>query len=382
MEYAFLQQYWWFLVSLLGAILVMLLFVQGGQSFLGSIAKTDEEKSLIVNSLGRKWEFTFTTLVTFGGAFFASFPLFYSTSFGGAYYVWLAILFVFVIQAVAYEFRSKAGNFLGIKTYDAFLMINGSVAPLLIGTAVGTFFTGANFVVDFSNIGNTAQGTNIISQWTTPWRGLEAVLDYRNLALGGAVLFLARALGLQYFINNIDDQVIARRSRFQLWIEAGAFLLFFLLFLVSILMADGWGVSADGVVELVPYKYLNNFLDMPLVLIIFLLGVVGVLWGFGVSLFKESRSGIWFSGAGTVLAVLGLLLNVGYNGTCYYPSLVDMQSSLNIYNSSSSEFTLATMSVVSLFIPIVVAYIWYVWRSMNRKSINREELQDKGEHFY
>lgn len=382
MEYTFLQQYWWLLVSLLGALLVMLLFVQGGQSLLCTIAKTEDEKKMLINSLGRKWEFTFTTLVTFGGAFFASFPLFYSTSFGGAYYVWLAILFVFVIQAVAYEFRSKAGNLLGTKTYDAFLLINGSVAPLLIGTAVGTFFTGANFTVDFANIGNIEQGTNIISQWTTPWRGLEAVLDYRNLALGGAVLFLARSLGLQYFINNIDDDAIVRRSRFQLWVEAAAFLALFLVFLVSILMSDGWAVATNGEVTVEQYKYFNNFIDMPLVLIVFLVGVVGVIWGFGVTLFTESRKGVWFTGVGTVLVVLGLLLNVGYNNTCYYPSLSDMQSSLHIYNSSSSEFTLSTMSVVSLFIPLVLAYIWYVWRSMNRKRITKEEVQDKQEHFY
>lgn len=382
MEYIFLQQYWWFLVSLLGALLVFLLFVQGGQSMLFTIGKNEEDKKLIVNSLGRKWEFTFTTLVTFGGAFFASFPLFYSTSFGGAYYVWLAILFVFVIQAVAYEFRDKAGNFLGRKTYDIFLLINGSLAPLLIGTAVGTFFTGANFTVDLANIGSIEPGSSIISQWATPWRGLEAVLDYRNLALGVAVLFLARSLGLQYFINNIDDRTIVDRSRYQLWVESISFVIFFLVFLISILFSDGWAVDSMGVVTIEPYKYFDNLMAMPVVLIVLLLGVVLVLWGFIKSLLTKSLKGIWFSGSGSFLAVLALLLTVGYNGTSYYPSLVDIQSSLTIYNSSSSEFTLTVMSVVSLIIPFVIAYIWYAWWSMNRKRIAREEFADKNEHFY
>ncbi|CDN31395.1 Cytochrome d ubiquinol oxidase subunit II [Mucinivorans hirudinis] len=378
MDYTFFQHYWWLLVSLLGAILVFLLFVQGGQSLLLTIGKSEDDKRLIINSLGRKWEFTFTTLVTFGGAFFASFPLFYSTSFGGAYYVWLAILLVFVIQAVAFEFRSKEGNFLGSKTYDVFLLINGSVAPLLIGTAVGTFFTGANFSVDFFNI--THGGA--ISQWTTPWHGLEAVLDYRNLALGAAVLFLARSLGLQYFINNIDDNEIVRRSRVQLPVEVVSFLVFFLTFLVSILFASGYAVGEDGIVVIEEYKYLTNFLQMPVVMLVFLAGVVGVLWGFGVSLFTSSRGGIWFSGVGTVLAVLGLLLNVGYNNTCYYPSLADPQSSLTIANSSSSLFTLQAMSIVSLFIPIVLGYIWYAWRSMNSRPISKAEIAEDPEHNY
>lgn len=382
MDYIFFQQYWWLIVSLLGALLVFLLFVQGGQSLLVTIGKTDEDKSLIINSLGRKWEFTFTTLVTFGGAFFASFPLFYSTSFGGAYYVWLAILIVFVIQAVSYEFRSKAGNFLGTKTYDIFLMINGSIAPLLIGTAVGTFFTGANFTVELANIGNIEPGTSIISQWATPWRGLEAVLDYRNLALGAAVLFLSRSLGLQYFINNIDDNTIVTRSRAQLWIESIAFVVFFLTFLISILFADGWAVDSDGFVTIESYKYLTNLLQMPIVLVLLLVGVVLVLWGFVASLLTQSRRGIWFSGSGTILAVLALLLTTGYNGTAYYPSLVDAQCSLTIFNSSSSLYTLTVMSVVSLIIPVVVAYIWYAWWSMNRKRITRDELKEKNEHFY
>lgn len=377
-----LQHYWWLLVSLLGALLVFLLFVQGGQSMIYAIGKTPEDKSLIVNSLGRKWEFTFTTLVTFGGAFFASFPLFYSTSFGGAFYVWMAILLVFVIQAVSYEFRSKAGNFLGMKTYDAFLFINGCLGPLLIGTAVGTFFTGANFEVDTANIGNIHAAAATISHWTTPWRGLEAVLDYRNLCLGIAVLFLARSLGLLYFINNIDDTVVRDRSRKELRIEGTAFVIFFLIFLVSILMADGRAVDpATGVISVEPYKYGHNLLAMPAVLVLLLLGVLSALWGLGKGMFTDSRKGIWFAGAGTVATVLALLLTAGWNDTAYYPSLADTQSSLTIYNSSSSEFTLKVMSGVSVLIPFVVAYIWYAWRSINRKPVTRSEINEGG-HIY
>lgn len=377
-----LQHYWWLLVSLLGALLVFLLFVQGGQSMIYAIGKTPEDKSLIVNSLGRKWEFTFTTLVTFGGAFFASFPLFYSTSFGGAFYVWMAILLVFVIQAVSYEFRSKAGNFLGMKTYDAFLFINGCLGPLLIGTAVGTFFTGANFEVDTANIGNIHAAAATISHWTTPWRGLEAVLDYRNLCLGIAVLFLARSLGLLYFINNIDDTVVRDRSRKELRIEGTAFVIFFLIFLVSILMADGRAVDpATGVISVEPYKYGRNLLAMPAVLVLLLLGVLSALWGLGKGMFTDSRKGIWFAGAGTVATVLALLLTAGWNDTAYYPSLADTQSSLTIYNSSSSEFTLKVMSGVSVLIPFVVAYIWYAWRSINRKPVTRSEI-NAGGHIY
>lgn len=380
--FVLLQHYWWLIISLLGALLVFLLFVQGGQSMLYTIGKTPEDKNLIANSLGRKWETTFTTLVTFGGAFFASFPLFYSTSFGGAFYVWMAILIVFVIQAVSYEFRSKAGNFLGIKTYDAFLFINGCLGPLLIGIAVGTFFTGANFVVDTANIGNTQAAAATISHWTTPWRGLEAVLDYRNLCLGLAVLFLARSLGLLYFLNNIDDVTLRDRSRKELAIEGPVFVVFFLIFLVNILLADGWAVDpATGVISIEPYKYWHNLLAMPAVLVLLLLGVVSVLWGLGMGIFSCSRKGIWFAGAGTVATVLALLLTAGWNNTAYYPSLADMQSSLTIYNSSSSLFTLQVMSVVSILIPFVAAYIWYAWRSMNRKPVTRSEIEG-GEHVY
>lgn len=347
-----------------------------------TIGKTAEDKSLMLNSLGRKWEFTFTTLVTFGGAFFASFPLFYSTSFGGAFYVWMSILIVFVIQAVSYEFRSKAGNFLGIKTYDAFLFINGCLGPLLLGVAVGTFFTGANFMVDTANIGNIHPAAATISHWTTPWRGLEAVLDYRNLCLGIAVLFLARSLGLLYFINNIDDTVIRGRSRKELRIEGPAFVVFFLIFLVSILFADGWAVDlSTGIISVEPYKYWHNMLAMPAVLVLLLSGVVSVLWGLGRGMFSCSRKGIWFAGAGTVAAVLALLLTAGWNNTAYYPSLADPKSSLTICNSSSSPFTLQVMSVVSILIPFVVAYIWYAWRSLDRKAVTRSEIAS-GDHVY
>lgn len=384
-DYMFLQQYWWFLVSLLGALLVFLMFVQGGQGMLYMIGRTEQDKKLLINTLGRKWEFTFTTLVTFGGAFFASFPLFYSTSFGGATYVWMAILFVFVIQAVAYEFRGKAGNVLGAKTYDVFLFINGSVAPLLIGVAVGTFFTGANFQVDLSNIGKMGSGAElVISHWTTSWHGLEAVIDYRNVALGVAVLFLSRCLGLLYFVNTIDDQVIVDRSRRALWVESVAFLVFFLLFLVSILLGDGYAVDpSTGVVSMERYKYFANLMAMPIVMGTLLAGVVGVLVGLGVTLFRRSfRSGFWWAGLGTVLTVLSLLLMVGYNNTAYYPSAIDLNSSLTIFNSSSSEFTLTVMSYVSLMIPFVIAYIWYAWRSMNKTRLTRTEMDDHSQHTY
>lgn len=379
--YVFLQHYWWFLISLLGALLVFLLFVQGGQGLLYTIGKTEEERNMIVNSLGRKWEFTFTTLVTFGGAFFASFPLFYSTSFGGAFYVWMLILLVFVIQAVAYEFRRKPNNFLGEKSYNAFLVINGIAGTFLLGAAVGTLFTGANFTVDRMNLGNIS-GVNIISQWTTPWRGLEALTDYRNWALGLAVLFLSRILGLQYFLNNIDDETIAMRSRKHLVYNTGPFLICFLTFLISLLGANGWAVDpTTGVISIESLKYLHNLLDMPVIMVLLLLGIIAVLWGIGTAIFKGSRSSIWFSGIGTVVTVLSLLLLAGYNNTAYYPSLADTQSSLTIYNSSSSLFTLKAMSFVSLLIPFVVAYIWYAWRAMNRKPISRQEVNSE-EHLY
>lgn len=394
MSIEFLQGYWWILVSLLAALLVFLMFVQGGQTLLYSIGKTEEQKKLLVNALGRKWEFTFTTLVTFGGAFFASFPLFYSTSFGGAYWVWMAILFAFVIQAVSYEFRSKPNNLFGSKTYEVFLFLNGLLGTILIGTAVGTFFTGSAFSVNKLNLLILTGQSNAISQWKGPAHGLEAVLNFTNVALGLAVFFLSRVLGSLYFINNIDNDEIVKRSKKQLLINSGAFLVFFLYFLGAILLKDGFAVDpVTKMISLEPYKYLTNFLAMPVVLIIFLLGVVGVLAGIGLTLFKECTKGIWLSGIGTVLAVLGLFLNVGFNNTAYYPAyntalakgspeaLQFMQSSLTIQNSSSSHYTLTAMSYVSLLIPFVLAYIWYAWKSINNEKLSSKEL-DNEHHTY
>ena len=380
--YIFLQHYWWFIISLLGALLVFLLFVQGGQGMLYLIGRTDTERNLIVNTLGRKWELTFTTLVTFGGAFFASFPLFYSTSFGGAFYVWMLILLVFVIQAVAYEFRRKPSNFLGEKTYNWFLLINGVLGAFLLGTAVATLFTGAPFTVDRANFGNL-EGFNTISRWSTSWYGLDALADPRNILLGLAVLFLSRVHGLLYFMNSIDDETIFARSRRYLKWNAGLFLLFFLPFLLLLLLSEGAAVDpVSGVISVEPYKYLHNLLAMPLVLVALLAGVVGVLWGIGVGIFRGCRCGIWPAGAGTVLTVLALLLTAGYNHTAYYPSLTDLQSSLTIYNSSSSRFTLYVMAIVSILVPFVAGYIWYVWRAMGRKRISEQELQEEGDHLY
>ncbi|MCC8020122.1 MAG: cytochrome d ubiquinol oxidase subunit II [Rikenellaceae bacterium] len=380
--YVFLQHYWWFIISVLASMLVFLLFVQGGQGLLYTIGRTPAERNMIADTLGRKWEITFTTLVTFGGAFFASFPLFYSTSFGGAFYVWMLILFVFVIQAVSYEYRRKPNNFLGEKTFNAFLIINGVLGALLLGTAVGTFFTGANFIVERGNLANIG-GSMAISQWTTPWRGLEAVLDYRNLALGLAVLFLSRVLGLQYFMNSIDDEIIYERSRRHLVYNAVPFLLFFLVFLVSLLCSHGWAVDpATGVISIEKHKYLHNLLAMPYILAAMLFGIVGVLWSIlsGIS-GTGARKAIWFGGAGTVVTVLCLFLIAGWNNTAYYPSLADTQSSLTIYNSSSSEFTLKTMSVVSLLIPFVFAYIWYAWKSLTKNRVTRAE-NEGGEDYH
>lgn len=363
--YILLQNYWWFLVSLLGALLVFLMFVQGGQSLLFTIGKTEEEQKLILGSTGRKWEFTFTTLVTFGGAFFASFPLFYSTSFGGAYWVWILILLCFVLQAVSYEYQNKKGNLLGKKTYRIFLIINGIVGPLLIGTAVGTFFNGAEFFVSKEQI--TQLAMPVISSWANPLHGLEAAFVPWNLALGLAVFFLTRTLALLYFVNNIDQERIQQRSRHQLGINAALFLLFFLCFFVHLLIGDGFAYSPlTQEVTMQPFKYAINLWEMPAVMVILLVGVVSLLYGIiRTAMSKTWKSGIWFSGVGTVLAVLALLLIAGWNDTAYYPSLTDAQSSLTIRNSSSSKFTLKTMAWVSLFIPLVLAYIFYAWRSID-----------------
>lgn len=378
MTYEFLQSYWWFLVSLLGALLVFLMFVQGANTLIFCLGKTEEERRLIINSTGRKWEFTFTTLVTFGGAFFASFPLFYSTSFGGAYWLWMIILFSFVIQAVSYEFQNKIGNFLGSKPFQICLIINGIVGPLLLGGAVATFFNGSNFLIDKGNITNSLQP--VISRWANASHGLDALLDPWNVVLGLAVLMLARILGMLYIKNNIEHQQIQERCTRQLPWNALLFLLFFLPFLSRLLVKDGFSTSSSGI-TIESMKYLHNLLEMPILLVILLIGVVLVLFG----IFKSSRSvqyrkGIWFTGIGTVLTVLVLLLIAGWNNTAYYPSNIDLQSSLTLANSCSSEFTLRTMAIVSLLIPFVLAYIVFAWRAIDRKRITQEEIE-QGEAY-
>ena len=379
--YLFLQNYWWFIVSLLGALLVFLLFVQGGNSLLFRLGRTDEERTLLVNSTGRKWEFTFTTLVTFGGAFFASFPLFYSTSFGGAYWLWMIILFSFVLQAVSYEFQSKLGNLLGKRVYQYFLVINGVLGPVLLGAAVATFFNGSNFVVDKANM--TEEMMPVISRWANGWHGLDAFADPWNIILGLAVFFLARLLGNLYFINNIRDEELIPRCRRQLITDAVPFLIFFLAFVIRTLLKEGYAVNPDTqIITMEPFKYFHNLVEMPLLLVLFLFGVVGVLFGLVKSIVSSVYTkGIWFTGIGTVLAVLALLLMVGYNHTAYYPSTADLQSSLTLANSCSSQFTLKTMAYVSILVPFVLAYIVYAWRAIDRKPINKEELEKDG-HAY
>lgn len=380
MTYAFLQQYWWFLVSLLGALLVFLLFVQGANSLIFSLGHTPEERRLVVNSTGRKWELTFTTLVTFGGAFFASFPLFYSTSFGGAYWLWMIILFSFVIQAVSYEFQNKLGNLLGVNTFQIFLVINGILGPVLLGGAVATFFDGSNFTVAKDNI---VSGFNpVISSWANASHGLDALLDPWNLVLALGVFFLARILGLLYIINNVDDDALRNRGRMLLRSNTVLFLIFFLAFLIRTLLKDGYAVNPEtGVIFMEPLKYLHNFLDMWYVTAVLFVGVVLVLFGIGRTLLAKSYiRGIWPTGIGVVLTVLALLLCVGWNNTAYYPSNADLQSSLTITNSSSSEFTLQTMAIVSLFIPFVLAYIVYAWYCLDKKKITKEEIE-QGEAY-
>ena len=380
--YILLQHYWWFLVSLLGALLVFLLFVQGGQSLLYTIGKTELQQKMLLNSTGRKWEFTFTTLVTFGGAFFASFPLFYSTSFGGAYWVWMLILLCFVIQAVSYEYQAKKGNLLGKKTYQIFLMINGIAGPILLGTAVATFFNGAEFVVNKGQLTDITMP--VISTWANPWHGLEAAIVFWNLCLGLAVFFLARTLALLYFINNIDDTEVINRSRKQLIPETILFLVFFLLFVVHLMFTKGFAVNPEtGEVFMQPYKYFINLIEMPAVLTVLVIGVISVLFGIGKTLLSaEWRKGIWFTGTGTVLTVLALLLCAGWNNTAYYPSIADLQSSLTIQNSSSSLFTLKVMSYVSIIVPFVLAYIFYAWRALDLHKINSKEMSDDKGHTY
>ena len=372
--YEFLQNYWWFLIALLGGLLVFLLFVQGGNALIFLAGKTEDERQLIVNSTGRKWELTFTTLVTFGGAFFASFPLFYSTSFGGAYWVWILILITFVFQAVSYEFQNKAGNLLGKNAFRVFLTINGCLAPLLIGTAVGTFFTGSEFMVNKNAVADI--GAPVISRWANSWHGLEAVANPFNVEFGLMVMFLAICLGALYMINNIDDNKLATQLRKSLLICFVGFLIMLVLVLINFITMEGFAVDAEGVVSMEKGKYLHNLLQMPVVLIMFLIGAVLLVTGVVMTLLKKDfRRGIWFAAPGTVLAVMAIFMIAGYNGTSYYPSTADLQASLTLSNSCSSEFTLKTMAIVSLIIPFVVAYIAYFWRQMDKKSLTKEELE-------
>lgn len=380
MTYEFLQHYWWFIIALLGGLLVFLMFVQGANSMIFQLGKTAEERRMLINSTGRKWEFTFTTLVTFGGAFFASFPLFYSTSFGSAYWVWLAILFTFIIQAVSYEFQNKAGNLLGVKTFQTCLIINGLLGPLLIGGAVATFFTGSNFTVEKANIVNDLQP--VISQWANGSRGLDVLLNPWVDIFGLAVVFLARVLGTLYINNNVNDDAIRGRIRRHLLINAVLFLVFFLAFLAKTLAGDGFAVAADGTVVMEPMKYLNNLTEMWPLAVVFLAGVVLVLFGIVRTLLKPRYvRGIWPAGIGVVLVVIVLFLIAGWNSTAYYPSTADLQSSLTIQNSCSSEFTLKTMFYVSFLVPFVLAYIVYAWRSIDSKEIDRQEIAEDEEAY-
>lgn len=392
MTYSFLQHYWCFIVSLLGAILVFLLFVQGANSVARSLGYTEEGRRLVYNATGRKWEFTFTTLVTFGGAFFASFPLFYSTSFGGAYWLWMLILFTFVLQAVSYEFQNKIGrstsgrfawakNFIGPRTFQFFLTLNGIVGPLLLGGAVATFFEGSNFIIDKNNMIDAEALTPIISHWANASHGLDALLNPWVLVFGFAVVFLARTLGILYVINCVDDEDIRSRASVRLIGAAVPFLILFVAYLVHLLLKDGFAYNAEGVIFMEPYKYLNNFIDMWYLTVLLLIGVVLVLFGIGKTIVsRDYIGGIWPAGIGTVLTVLALLLCSAWNNTAYYPSTAHLQSSLTLENSCSSKFTLLTMFYVSLLVPLVVAYIVYCWRAIDKKKLTKEELN--GDHAY
>nr|WP_314556071.1 cytochrome d ubiquinol oxidase subunit II [uncultured Prevotella sp.] len=380
MTYDFLQHYWWFIVSLLGALLVFLLFVQGANSMIFQLGKTEEERRMLINSTGRKWEFTFTTLVTFGGAFFASFPLFYSTSFGGAYWVWVLILFTFIIQAISYEFQNKAGNLFGVRTFQTGLIINGILGPLLLGGAVATFFTGSNFIVEKGNITDFMQP--VISHWANGSRGLDVLLNPWVVIFGISVVFLARILGTLYINNNVNDDIIRGRVRKQLLVNTVLFLLFFLPFLIVTLVGEGYAVNEAGVIVMEPMKYLNNLLAMWPLAIILLVGVVLLLFGIVKTVLKpEYVRGIWPAGIGVVLVVLVLFLIAGWNNTAYYPSTADLQSSLTLQNSSSSEFTLKAMFYVSFLVPFVLAYIVYAWHAIDKKAIDRKEIAED-DHAY
>ncbi len=379
MTYEFLQNYWWVLVALLGGLLVALMFVQGANIHLVNHRLDDVQKRMILNSTGRKWELTFTTLVTFGGAFFASFPLFYSTSFGGAYWVWVLLLVTFVFQAVSYEFQNKKGNLLGVTGFRIALFANGVLAPFLVGTAVGTFFTGSGFTVDKAAIANPA--SPVISTWQSPWHGLEALGQGHAVLLGLTVVFLAIILGALYILNNVDDHAVRQQMRGTLKVAAIPFLLFFVAWFVILMLKDGFSVDADGVVSMEPYKYLQNFLHQRFVFILFAVGVLLVLAGLYIGVFTKHRRGFWFAFPGTVLVVMAVFFLAGFNGTAYYPSLTDLQSSLTIRNSSSSYFTLKVMSWVSLLIPFVVAYIAFAWRAMDHRKITREEIEKTGHKY-
>ncbi len=376
MTYDFLQHYWWFLVSLLGALLVFLMFVQGGNSLISSLGRTEEERRLVVNSTGRKWEFTFTTLVTFGGAFFASFPLFYSTSFGGAYWLWMIILFSFVLQAVSYEFQNKLGNLLGPRTFQRFLLLNGILGPLLLGGAVATFFTGSNFLIDKASLMDFSQP--VISKWANASHGLDALLDPWNLVFGLSVFFLARVLGCLYIINNVNDENIRSRASVRLVGAAVPFLILFLAFFVYVLLKDGYAYDpATGEIIIEPNKYLHNLIEMWYVALVLVIGVAALLYAIIRTIVSKTYiKGIWPGGIGVVLVVLALLLCAGWNNTAYYPSNADLQSSLTIANSCSSEFTLRTMAIVSLLIPFVLAYIFYAWKKIDSRKIDAEEIKN------
>ena len=375
MTYTFLQHYWWFIVSLLGALLVFLLFVQGANSMVYSIGGNEEGQRKVLESTGRKWEITFTTLVTFGGAFFASFPLFYSTSFGGAYWLWMIILFSFVLQAVSYEFQNKLGNLLGARTFQWCLIANGILGPLLLGGAVATFFNGSNFIVSKDNMLDGGLQP-VISSWANASHGLDALLDPWNLILGLAVFFLARVLGILYIINNVNDENIRCRGSVRLVGTAVPFVILFVAFVVRLVLKDGYAYDPiTGVISMEPMKYLHNLCDMWYVTIVLVVGVVAVLYGIIRTIVSKTYiAGIWPAGIGTVLTVLALLLCAGWNNTAFYPSNADLQSSLTIVNSCSSEFTLQVMSVVSILVPFVLAYIIYAWYSIDKKKLDKEEL--------
>ena len=382
MSYDFLQNYWWFVVSLLGGILVFLLFVQGANSVARSLGRTEEERRMVYNSTGRKWEFTFTTLVTFGGAFFASFPLFYSTSFGGAYWLWMIILFTFVLQAVSYEFQNKIGNILGPRTFQFFLTLNGIVGPLLLGGAVATFFEGSNFIIAKENLVDAGAITPVISHWANASHGLDALLNPWVLVFGFAVVFLARVLGILYIINNVDDENIRSRASVRLVGAAVPFVVLFVAYLVHLLVKEGYAINASGLVYMEPYKYLHNMIEMWGLLVLLLSGVIMVLFGIIYTIIsKRFIAGIWQAGLGTIFTVLALLLLAGWNNTAYYPSTADLQSSLTLANSCSSEFTLRTMFWVSLLVPFVLAYIFYAWRAIDKKKITKEEIASD-DHAY